>query len=449
MNRVWWGLLLASVAVCANAADTSPVTAFVDVNVVPMDRERVLQHQAVLVRGDTIESLGNVDQVQIPVEARRVDGHGTAYLLPGLADMHTHVETADDATMYVANGVTTVLQLGGDRILPMKLIRSGVADGTLLGPQTFFALMIDGPGGGGWVVESPAEARAAVRVAKTRGYDFIKVHAYLSLADFDAILDEAHKARLAVVGHGVRPDGLPAGLFKGQVMVAHAEEFYYTAFGNKPDLAAIAGVVEQTFQSGAYVTPNLSAFEAISQQWGNPAKLQEFLRDPRFQYLSPESRLIWVQRDYVQRHGNISSTLEFLKLFTKALSDRGVPLLTGTDSPVIPGMLPGYSIHDDLRTLIDAGLTPFQALSAATRTPGEFVVRFVPESARFGIVATGTRADLLLVSSNPLQSLDTLRAPLGVMHGGHWQTGDELQAVMNDIKSRHEAELRGVLQEIR
>jgi Amidohydrolase family len=447
MSRAWWSFLLVSIAVCASAADAPSVTAFVDVNVVPMDRERLLQHQTVLVRGDKIESLGNIDQISIPVDARRVEGHGKAYLLPGLADMHTHVETADDATMYVANGVTTVLQMGGDRMLSIKLIRSVVANGTLLAPQILFALMIDGsaPSSGGWAVESPAEARAAVSMAKARGYDFIKVYNGLSAANFDAIVDEATKLHLAVVGHGVRAVGLPDALFKGQVMVAHAEEFFYTAFGNKPDRAAIAGVVEKTFQSGAYVTPNLSAFEAISQQWGNPAKLHAFLRDPRAQYLSPESRLIWTHKDYVRRPGNLNSILEFLALFTKALSDRGVPLLTGTDSPVIPGVLPGYSIHDDLRTLTGAGLTNFQALSAATRTPGEFVARYVPGSTLFGIIAAGTRADLILVSDNPLRSLDALRAPLGVMHAGRWTTGDELRAIMNEIKSRHAAELREVL----
>jgi hypothetical protein len=433
---------------CANSAETSSLTAFVDVNVVPMDRERVLNHHTVLVRGNTIVAVAPATQFAVPADARRVEGHGTSYLLPGLADMHTHVETAEDAALYVANGVTTVLQMGGKKILPVRLIRSGIADDTILAPQIFFALMVDGavPLGGGWPVDSPATARAAVTIAKAGGYDFIKVYNQLSSADFDAIVDEAHKDGLAVVGHGVRSVGLPDGLFRGQVMVAHAEEFYYTAFGDKPDIAAIPDVVEKTYQSKAFVTPNLSAFEVISRQWGKPEQVQRLLRDPRTRYLSPETRLILANKDYGRRTGDIGSILEFLRHFTKALSDRGVPLLTGTDSPAIPGMLPGYSLHEDLRTLQEAGLTPFQALSAATRTPGEFISKYVLNSARFGIVSIGTRADLILVSGNPLQSFEVLKNPLGVMFGGHWKVAEDLHATLEANKIRTESELRELLQ---
>jgi len=108
--------------------------------------------------------------------------------------------------------------------------------------------------------------------------------------------------------------------------------------------------------------------------------------------------------------------------------------------------LPGYSLHEDLRTLQEAGLTPFQALSAATRTPGEFISKYVPNSVRFGIVSIGTRADLILVSANPLKSFEVLKNPLGVMFGGHWKVAEDLHATLEANKIRTESELRELLQ---
>jgi imidazolonepropionase-like amidohydrolase len=111
-------------------------------------------------------------------------------------------------------------------------------------------------------------------------------------------------------------------------------------------------------------------------------------------------------------------------------------LLAGTDSPDIPGMFPGYSIHDDLRTLVESGLSPFQALSAATRTPGEFVSKTIPNSQRFGVVSQDYRADLVLVPGNPLQDLQVLKSPLGVMRAGRWLPSNELFELLQAQKRK-------------
>ena len=435
-------LLLWMFCAFAAASEAPHVTAFVDVNVVPMDQDHVLSHQTVVVQGDRIATIGAAARVAVPADARRVEGHGTAYLLPGLADMHTHVDSGEDAALFLAYGVTTVLQMGGDsKVVPIRQLRSALAQ-SAASPQVYFAFMIDGPTplSGGWPVHSVEQARFAVRVAKERDYDFIKLYNGPAVEEFDAIVDEAHKVGLAVIGHGVRSVGLPAGLFRGQVMVAHAEEFYYTAFGMRPDYAGIAPVVEQTFQSGAYVTANLSAFDAIARQWGHPAVRDGFLTDPLLAYMSPYSRLIWAQqrRDYTQNKGEMQTPLAFLKRFVGALANRGVPLLAGTDAPVIPGLVPGYSINEEIRLLVESGLTPYQALVAATRAPGEFIAKYVPAAPRFGVVAAGSRADLVLVETNPLQSLDSLKAPLGVMAAGSWKTREELHAILEANRQRLE-----------
>jgi imidazolonepropionase-like amidohydrolase len=428
-------------ALAQDAADT----AFIDVQVVPMDHEQVLAHQTVLVRAGTIVAVGAAERLEVPKKAARVAGHGTAYLLPGLADMHTHVMRAEDLLLYTANGVTTLLHMGGAPPDLVDHIQESIDAGETVGPQIFFAFMIDGsPALSRCYVRTPEQARAAVQLAKANGYVFMKVYNNLTVEEFAAIVDEGRRQGLPVIGHGVRSVGLPAGLFQGEVMVAHAEEFYYTAFAHHipEDPAIVQKVAEETFRSGAYVTPNLSTFATIAKQWGRPEALKEFMQDARIRFMSPDERVDWSDSDYVRNQSDIAPILGFLQSFTKVLADRGVPLLTGTDSPVIPGMLPGYSMHEDLQQLAAAGLSPFQALSAATRVPGEFMARFVPHARPFGQVKPGMRADLLLVADNPLHSLAALRQPVGVMSAGRWRTRQQLDALLAEQQARYERVLQ-------
>jgi cytosine/adenosine deaminase-related metal-dependent hydrolase len=441
-HRILTGLGLAWLA-AAPLAQAAVDTAFVDVRVVPMEDSRVLEHQTVLVQGRRIVALGPVASTVVPKGSQRIEGHGTAYLVPGLADMHTHVMATEDLALYTANGVTTILHMGG---APAELVAGANADvdsGQRVGPHAFFALMIDGSADlQHFFVSTPQQGRDAVGLARSNGYDFIKLYNNVTAPEFEAIVAAAREQHMAVIGHGVRAVGLPRALFEGQTMVAHAEEFYYTAFQNQPDTARIPEVVAETARSGAFVTPNLSTFEAISRQWGKPDVVSQFLHDPRAHLMSPAMRLNWQDMDYARRSGNLDAQWAFLRTFTKALHDAGVPLLTGTDSPVIPGMYPGYSMHEDLRTLVEAGLSPYEALRAATRTPGEFIAQSVPGAEPFGMVKVGMKADLVLVEHNPLENLETLRSPLGVMSAGRWRSRDELSALLAMQKAKYDALLQ-------
>src|SRR5215472_17333143 len=348
--------------------DPTAVVAFVDVNVASMDRDSIDTHRTVIVRNGTIAVIGPTRDTRIPRGADIIQGKGTLYLMPGLADMHVHAEELDDFFLYVANGVTTVLNMGGGSQNLTNLVtrvRKEIEAGKIVGPRVFASFFMDGPENGDpQVIYTERDAREGVKAAEADGYEFIKVYNSLSREAFDEIIDEAHRQGLAVVGHGVRAPGLEASLRAGQVMVAHAEEYLYTIFNNKEDRSLIPLVVRVTKETGAYVTPNLSAYDVIAAQWGKPEVAKAFLELPEARFLRPDLRTEWGNSRYVTRKGSLGSKPQFLADLTRAFSDGGVPLLLGTDSPSIPGMFPGFSTHEDLERLVEAGLTPYQALSA-------------------------------------------------------------------------------------
>jgi adenine deaminase len=193
------------------------------------------------------------------------------------------------------------------------------------------------------------------------------------------------------------------------------------------DEARMPEVVAFTKRADASLVPNLSAFAAITRQWGKPAVIDTFLAQPEARYLSDIWRERWRGADYVTRRGSIDA-LPILMRLTLAMQKGGVRLLLGTDSPGIPGMFPGASLHDDLRLMEQAGLTPYEALVAGTRNAGEFAAKHF-KAAPAGTIAPGQRADLVLLAGNPLDDLSNARIPLGVMTGGRWLTARDLEAL--------------------
>ncbi|HEX5123636.1 MAG TPA: amidohydrolase family protein [Rhodanobacteraceae bacterium] len=427
-----------------HATPASPAsTAFVHVNVVPMDRDRVLRDQTVVVADGRIVSIGR--DVAIPKDAHIVDGHGTEWLSPGLADMHTHSELKQDLAVYLTQGVTTVLQMGGARAGFVDKTVPAVNRGAIPGPHVYASFLVDGNTDyNGFVIKTPAEARAIVGIAKTNGYDFIKVYVGLSPDVFDALADEGRKQGMPLVGHGVTAVRLERELAEGQVLVAHAEEFFYTFFtpagieetDTPPAESRIPEAVALAKKYGATATADLSTYAAIAHQIQHPEFVASILATEDAALLSPNDRMAWQASGYFAKTAKLDAKLAFLGRMVKAMADGGVELVAGTDAPAVPGMLPGFSLHDDLDALEAAGLTRFQVLTSATRAPGAFIAR-TKGGEPFGVVAPGYRADLLLTSGNPLDSLATLRAPLGVMARGQWRDAAELKAIADGVRETY------------
>ncbi|WP_140725898.1 amidohydrolase family protein [Pseudomonas sp. Hp2] len=432
----WSGGALAQ----APAVPPKDVTAFVRVNVLPMDRERVLAGQTVLVEDGVVTALGR--KVKVPEGARVIDGHGRAWLLPGLADMHNHLDSRQDMAVLLGLGITTTLNMGEARNSFVGRTRLAIANGELAGPRAFVALAVDGsPRYGHLVVRDAGDAQAVVRIAQANGYDFLKVYNNLSAEAFQALMAAAKSAGLPVVGHGVSAVGLRKQIEAGQAMVAHAEELFYTYFPQPPehdpnaapDPAEIPGAIAMLRRHGTPVVADLVTYQTIAEQWGRPDIVEAYLRRPEARWLPPQYRVSWPAQGYARRSGSLADRVAFLQRLVREMQRAGIPLLSGTDAQDIPGLVGGFSLHANLRALESAGLSRYQALATATRVPGEFVQRHYPATRRFGVVAQGARADLLLVPANPLDDLAVLMQPQGVMADGRWYPADALKVRMDEV----------------
>lgn len=411
------------------SAETVPTTAFVDFNVVPMDGRGVLRRQIVLIREGFVSRVGSVGVIDVPSGARVIEGDGSDYLVPGLVDAHVHLEDAreDLLPLFLANGVTTVFNLAGDQ--RHLALRARSRDPDFVGPTVFTS----GPFVDGRVVLSPADARQLVEDQARAGYDFVKLHGELPEAAYAALTETAATVGISVVGHAPRNLHYSAMIDHGQAGVVHAEELIYTGLGSlDPDQALEAG--RAMASAGTWMTPTVSNFANITVQWSSASGLAERLANADAAHLPESLRRAWRDSDvYVSRPASERARIEDMNAFhapmVRAMDEAGVRLLTGTDAPLV-GMVPGFSLHDELDALVDAGISRSRVFAAATVNAGIFVREHVDESASFGTIEVGSRADMVLVGGDPRTDLGLLREPRGVMVRGTWYDRSDLDRML-------------------
>jgi Amidohydrolase family len=421
-----------------NSSAAPEVTAFVDVQVVPMDREEILSSHTVVVKGDRIVAMGPSGDVLVPADARRIVGAGR-YLMPGLVDMHTHPRTPEELRLFVANGVTSVMVFGSSDEIRSWLpgAESEPVRPTLHTCPTHANL------------QNADRARRFVLDQHHLGFDCVKVYARgvgaWSEEAYRAFVGAARDREMLVMGHLPRNLDLEIAVINGQHSVAHAEEFLYAHFfkySKDPlDEGRIAGVARLTAMGGVYVTGTLVAFDYIGRMTG--MEFLDLLTDPSLAYVPPEVRDRWGpgRNRYRARFDARDSvmlrrSMDFQKKMMLAMHRAGVPLLVGTDaSHDMPFVVAGFSAHEELAHLVKLGLRPYEALRAATVRGAELL----RQAEEFGSVAVGRRADLLLVGGNPLDDLRHVSRPEGVMLRGRWLPASELRAVLADIAASYEA----------
>lgn len=424
-------------AVCQRRPHAPIVIA--NVSVLPMDRERVIAGQTVVIERGVISQVGPPGSVTIPAGARRIDGTGK-YLIPGLVDLHVHLASNPEdeqraiLTLFVANGVTTVLNLRGT---PQILeLRTNIAAGRVFGPTLYTV----GPYVNEPFVTTPDEVERAVVDQKRAGYDFVKLHGDLSREAYARLNAVARRERIRVVGHAPRNLGVAAMFQERQYAVAHAEEFLYDQNNSSRDRdlpqvqARIPELARSMAQTRTWLMPNLTAFKII----GLMAKdLDAVLARPEMRFMPPTVRQGWgpATNPYTARFGKerypgMLARYQLLQKLVGAFRAEGVRLLIGTDA-MNTGVVPGFSTHDELAELVSAGLTPFEALRAATANAAEFLA----DTSQRGVVAVGQNADLILLDANPLENIANTRRITGVMLRGQWLSRSDIARMLDELAS--------------
>lgn len=394
---------------------------FYDVNVVPMDRARILPMTDVLVRDGKIVDIHPSDLQNPPKTGRFLDGKGEMYLTPGLADMHFHLYYAGDLLSLLANGVTTIRNMRG-RPSDLKF-RQQIRDGELPGPTIFTAgPILGGPKDGFLNVKTAAQAVQIIDEQHKEGYDFIKVYDGLPKAPYLAGRAEAKRLGMQFCGHipsSVRVDG---ALAAHQDSLEHAEQFVYHYFDKSMDETQIPALAKRVKASGCYVCPTMELIHNYIELVENPDAL---LNRPEARFANPEVRAWW-KTIKKSSSGQNRLIAYFQAKMIKDFADEGVQLLSGTDTHLV-GFVPGFSLHREFACMADAGLTPFQVLQSSTANAGRYLHR------RTGIIAVGNQADLVVTHHNPLESLDALKDREGVMVRGKWYRQSELDGMMENL----------------
>jgi imidazolonepropionase-like amidohydrolase len=436
---------------------SSSVTAFIGVNLVPMDSERVLENQTVIVRDGRIAEIGAANKIKVPKDAVQIDGRGK-FLMPGLADMHAHLQigagTLDDAAgqqlqLFLMNGVTTVRNMIGKP--EHLLLRDRINKGELVAPTIFTAgapMIVN-------LIPSPEAAVKAVTEQKAAGYDLLKVHEGLSPETYQAIVETANKVGIPFAGHVTATVGLERALKAKQTSIEHLDGYIqFIIADNSPvkptgsqvqlgevlnyvDEKKIPAVIKATKDANVWNTPTLALFQIIV----SPKKSEDLLKLPELKYVPQKVRDAFARQKQGTENIPADEGEKYTRLrfrLVRELEKAGAKLMIGSD----PGqmfLVAGFGTHKELESFVEAGLTPFQALEAATKNPAEYLSEFMKIPNDFGVVKTGNKADLLLLDANPLQSVSNTEKIAGVMTRGRWISKDEIQKTLAAIAAKQES----------
>jgi imidazolonepropionase-like amidohydrolase len=437
----------------------------------------LLADQTVVIEKQRISDLGPSNAVAIPRGAQILDAHGK-FLIPGLADMHTHLTSAGEPDgsrkfiipLLLANGITSVRDMGGylESLIPL---RKEIAEGKLLGPS----IITPGPYLDGsppsfqpsLVVTTRSQSDAAVHRLVARGVDFIKVQSILSRDAYFAVAQAAQREHIVFVGHV--PDRVTAAeaADAGQHSIEHLTNVLRGCSRDEPKLMR-----EQFFIAAKQQSPGQS--RARESRWLNrllneysPEKAAALIAKFKEKDVWQTPTLVLLKNDAFPTLENVATSRDRAKFIPSRTLDTwkksrteqmktvspqdselhaqllrksmnlvaqmqkaGVKILAGTDSPA-PYVFPGSALHDELQLLVEAGLTPFEALQAATKSPAEFL--HTPKNS--GTIEKGKFADLVLLDANPLNDIRNSRKIRAVILRGKLLDRLTLDQLLDSVRS--------------
>ncbi len=442
-------ILLLAIVVFQNMGTTQKiegeVTAFTNVNVIPMTSETVLENQTVVIEGDEIILVTGSGNVDFDEEATIIDGKGK-FLVPGLAEMHGHVPPTDPPAnaprymtmdyventlfLYTAAGITTVRGMLG---WPNQLgLKDKVKSGELIGPSLYLA----GPSFNGNSISSPGQAAEKVIEQKEEGWDLLKIHPGLTLEEFDAMANTANDIGITFGGHIPADVGIIHAIEMGQETIDHMDG--YVAYLNEYEGAEldqkIHKLINLTIENNVWIVPTQALWATII----GAADYEAMQQYDELKYI-PATLVsgynAWANRLLNNPNFNRENAIEHAQLRQRLLSEMNksrVKILMGTDAPQLYSV-PGFSIHRELEVMAEAGMSPYEILVSGTVNVGEYF----SHKDDFGTIQKGQRADLILVKKNPLKDIAHLKDHSGVMVAGRWMSKEFIDSKLTEIESSY------------
>jgi len=375
--------------------EIAPVTgrafALVNARLIDGTGKPAIDHAVVVVRDGRITAAGPRASTTIPAGMPTLDLAGNT-IAPGLWDMHAHAAQIEWLPAYLAAGVTTFRDMGGEQPYLIAM-RDTIATGKGLGPRVLLAGLVDGDGPGGFgatMAATPEQGRAVVDRYKAVGFNQMKLYTILQPDVVSAIIVRAHQLGMTVTGHVPTSLGLIKAVEAGMDHVAHLP------INGDPQSPQTRATIDLLAKHKTVIDPTLPWNELLGH--APETRLETF--EPGFAHAPPallaNYRSVKNDTDAATAQRRVRES----EVMVKALFDAGVPIVAGTD-----GALPGYSLLRSIEMYVEAGLTPMQAIESATRVPAESM-GLGKDS---GTVEAGKRADLIVLTADPLVSISNIR----------------------------------------
>lgn len=407
-----------------------------NVSILTMKDSELIKNQSVLIENGIIQKIGT--DIQNP-NATLIDGTGK-FLMPGLTDMHVHLFERHPLKntwmiLLLINGVTSVRDMCGE---PGKLqLRDKIKRNEILAPNIYQSgPIIDGVKDNSGLfafASSPEQGREIVVGQKKAGYDFIKVYDGLTKEVYSAIVDEAHKQGMLVDGHLPDKITLEEALKLNHNSIEHLNG-YFEWKDNQVSLSVSENYASLTASANVWNCPTIYNH---CMNWSRKGAAEMFTYAETSGLIPSALRETWKKRisnnskevmEIVDKFGE--SNNETLKKIVLNLYNSKAKLIAGTDAGNLPLLIPGYSLHQELKIMAEIGIPTYEVLKMTTIN----AALAMNKDTEFGTVEVGKRADLLLLNSNPLDDIENLQNKNGVMVRGIWLSEGEIKNLTDKVK---------------
>ncbi len=439
-------LILLFVACSQNKLQEVPLL-IENVSVINVRDGSISENQYVAIDSGIIVSI--TDKAGVTHSSKNViDGTGK-FLMPGLAEMHAHIPTEttwggkvkNTLFLYVSQGVTTIRGMQGNE-LHLEL-RSKAEQQEIISPRIYTS----SPPLNGSTVKTIEEADEKVRKYAADGYDLLKILPGIKLEVFDQIVKTAKEVGIPFAGHvpadvGVRHaiesgfasidhmDGYLTGLAPESITSSTESGFFGYNYTDAADTSLIDELVTMTRENKVWVVPTQTLFT----RWFSPGDPNEYAAQPEMKYMPEDIIENWVaskKRMIEAENFNETQWRKYIDIREKILLElhrNGKGLILGSDAPQVFNV-PGFSIHHELGDMLDVGLTPLEAIQTGTIN----AAKYFDMEGLFGEVIENASADLILVNTNPLEDLSTIKNHAGVVVRGRWLSPEEIAKELEEI----------------